>query len=109
MRYFKIDHSNWPCGVSDGLVLPCAICGKTDIRFDYVVKDEFWERVVPRDCKSDVVCLECLDELSQRAGEDLPSNVVSLQFVGTEYTIEFFPANVFCYHGRDYDLAGPPT
>jgi hypothetical protein len=100
MRYFDIDETNWPGGVSDGLLLPCAICGNRHLKFDYVVEDMFWDTVVPIEYKRDVVCLSCLDKLSKECGNDLASNLISLQFVGAGFTIELIPVNVFRWKER---------
>lgn len=97
MRFFQMNRKNWIPGVSDGLTLPCAVCGRKNIKFDCIVKDSFWKEVVPKEIRQDVVCLPCLDRMAKEKGLDLGSNVVSLQFTGTGFTIEFFPVNVFRY------------
>lgn len=97
MRFFDINRGNWPCGVSDGLTLPCALCGKKDIKFDYGVTDELWNRIVPERMRRDVVCLPCLDNLAVDKKVDLASNITFLQFTGTGMTVEFLPCNVFRY------------
>lgn len=98
MRFFKLDNKNWPCGVSDGLVLPCAVCGEEDIKFDYVVTDKLWDMIVPKEIRRDVVCLPCLDKLAKEKHADLGSNMESLQFTGINMTIEFLPCNIFYYN-----------
>lgn len=103
MRFFKLDNKEWPCGVSDGLVLPCAICGEEDIKFDYVVTDKLWDMIVPKEIRRDVVCLPCLDKLAKEKHADLGSNMESLQFTGTNVTIEFLPCNIF-YYNKEYDF-----
>ncbi len=97
MRYFDINRTNWPCGVSDGLTLPCAVCGEQDIKFDYGVTDKLWETIVPLKIRRDVVCLPCLDKLAVEKQVDLASNLTFLQFTGTGVTVEFLPCNVFRY------------
>jgi len=92
-----MDKETWICGVSNGLTLPCSICGKTNIQFDYGVTDEFWETLVPQEFKRSVVCLQCLDKLAHEKNLDLGSNIKFLQFTGTNVTIEFLPCNVFYY------------
>jgi len=57
----------WPCGISDGLVSPCAICG-SHTYFDFLVTDEAWHQVVPKDIRSSVVCLSCFDLLLKKTG-----------------------------------------
>lgn len=98
MRTHRIKHgNNWPHGISDGLVLPCAICGKENIQFDYGVTDELWNEIVPKEIKPDVICLSCLDKLAKEKGADLGSNIVGLQFTGIGMTVKFTPTDVFYY------------
>lgn len=97
MRFFNIDNKNWPCGVSNGLTLPCAVCGKENIQFDYGVTDIFWDNVVPKEIRRDVICLPCLDKMAKEKNVDFASNINFVQFIGTGVTVEFVPANVFYY------------
>ena len=92
--------SNWPESISDGLTLPCGVCGKENIQFDYEVTDELWRALVPDKIRRDVVCLPCLDKLAKEKGADLGANIVSLQFTGQDMTIKFVPQGV--YHYDDY-------
>lgn len=100
MRFFHINKSNWPCGVSDGLTLPCAVCGKENIQFDYGVSDKLWNDVVPKNIRRDVICLPCLDKMAKKKNIDLASNINFIQFIGTGMTIEFIPSNVFFYEKK---------
>lgn len=84
-----------PPSISDGLVLPCAMCGKGKIQFDYTVTDELWRDVVPVEMRLGVICLPCLDKLAKENGADLGANIISLQFTGQDITIKFLPHNVY--------------
>ncbi len=89
--------ADWPEGISDGLTLPCAVCGEENIQFDYHVTDELWRDLVPEEIRRDVVCLPCLDKLAKEKGADLGANMGSLQFTGQGITIEFMPHRVHHY------------
>jgi len=84
-----------PEGISDGLILPCAICGNEHIQFDYTVTDELWQAVVPDKARRAVVCLPCLDKLATERGIDIGANMISLQFTGQDVTIKFMPIGVY--------------
>lgn len=86
-----------PSSISDGLVLPCAVCGEENIQFDYTVTDEFWQDVVPAEMRLGVICLPCLDKLAKEKGVDLGANIISLQFTGQDMTIKFLPHSVYHY------------
>ncbi len=97
MRHFKINKENWICGVSDGLTLPCAVCGQGNIKFDYNVTDELWNKVVPKEIKRDVICLPCFSIMVNEKGIKIGEGMVSLQYTGVGETIEFIPCNIFNY------------
>lgn len=78
--------TNWPEGVSDGLILPCGVCGST-VSFDYTVTDEAWNLVVPQENKLNVVCLPCFDEMAADKGIDTVECLKLVQFVGINKTI----------------------
>lgn len=92
----RIRRGNWISGVSDGLTLPCGICGRVP-KFDYHVEDDFWERIVPRKYRRGVICLACLDEMANKRGEDLSKFLEFVQFTGRGKTIELLPTRVFEY------------
>jgi len=99
MRFFEIDKENWPCGVSDGLTLNCSICGEVP-NFDYCIKDELWDEIVPKDFRRGVICLPCFAELALKKGVDakvLGEGMERIQFCAPGLTVEFIPANVFVY------------
>jgi len=99
MRFFNIDRENWPCGVSDGLSLPCSVCD-SKVYFDYGVTDELWAQVIPKRMKRSVVCLPCLDALAKEKGLNIGPHMRFIQFTGRGETIEFMPANVFWYDSK---------
>jgi len=103
MRVFQIDENDWckheSCGVSDGLTLPCSNC-KKHTKWDYVVTDWLWDKVVPNQWKRDVICFDCFEQMCILVDlqDELPKNIKSLQFTGKNMTIEFIPANTFKYN-----------
>lgn len=59
-KYFKVGKDDpWPEAVCDGLSLSCGICDIIPI-IDYMVSDEMWQKIVPKELKLGVVCLDCL-------------------------------------------------
>lgn len=101
MRVFKMNKDNWICGVSNGLVLPCAVCGKTHIRWNYTVKDKLWNKIVPENLKRDVICLPCLEKLAKKHKENIAENIIEVQYTGNDFTVEFLPSNVFYYNKKE--------
>ncbi len=85
-----IARDEWPGGISDGLILPCAYCDQA-VCFDYTVTDECWDAVVPKEKRLGVVCLPCLDHLAVGRGIDISKSIVRLQFTGAGKTIVFTP------------------
>jgi len=92
---------DWTEGISDGLILPCAVCGREKIQFDYTVTDELWRDIVPAKMRLGVVCLPCLDKLTKERGADLGANIICLQFTGQDITIKFIPHSVYHYTTQD--------
>jgi len=88
----------WLEGVSDGLTLPCSICGK-HTRYDYKIKDYMWEKVVPSNIKRNVICLSCLDELFQRNKDYVGKYIECLQYTSCNHTTVFSPTSVVIYNG----------
>ncbi|KKN65437.1 hypothetical protein LCGC14_0481570 [marine sediment metagenome] len=78
--------TNWPEGVSDGLILPCAVCGNK-VSFDYTVSDEAWDLVVSREQRLGVICLSCFDQIAASKGIDTVEHLKLVQFVGVNKTI----------------------
>lgn len=86
----------WPCGISDGLTLDCAVCGENP-HLDYIVSNELWDSVVPEEDRRGVVCLPCLDKLAHGAGWDVSEHLDRVQWCGIGKTVELWPGNVFVY------------
>ncbi len=87
----------WPEGISNGLELPCAICGETSVKFDYLVRDELWEIVIPKQYRRDVVCLPCYDQLATEKGIDWVDGLKEVQFTGIGKTIGLVPVFLHRY------------
>lgn len=97
----KIIISNsWPGGISDGLTLLCSLCHK-QVFFDYLVNDEFWQKVAPNNYHLDVVCLPCLDKLATENGLDIADHLKSIQFTRIGKTIIFLPFQVYYYEKKE--------
>ena len=81
----------WPPGVSDGLTLPCALCGLHP-KFDFRVTDECWQAVV-RNAKYrlGVVCLPCFDRLAMERRLDVSRALIEVQFTGIGKTVVLKP------------------
>lgn len=92
-RYFEIDQDNWIIGISDGLVSPCAICGKHPVLFDYEVADDLWSMLAPKEHRTKVICLPCFDRLA--AEKRFLLGDIRLQFTGQLATYDFVLANTF--------------
>ena len=83
--------SSWPEGVSDGLSLPCAICGGHP-KFDFRVSDDMWLAVVGgAEYRRGVVCLPCLDGLATEKGLDVSAALLEVQYTGIGKTIILKP------------------
>lgn len=95
-RIYFISKGNWIAGVSDGLTLPCGICGKIP-KWDYRVEDSFWRKVAPDEHRLGVICLECLDKLASEKGLDIAKHLIDVQFTGLGKTIELKPVKIFYY------------
>ena len=93
-RIWMVD--KWLGGISDGLTLPCALCGNIP-HFDYRVDDKFWKLIVHKKYKLGVVCLSCLDKLATAARLDVTDHIENLQFTGIGKTIVFVPEKVYYY------------
>lgn len=79
------EHANWQV---DGLILPCARCGD-DVPFDFVVRDNVWQENAPEEVQNDVLCLPCLDELT----DGIPLNsLLVVYWTGKGGTVPLLPA-----------------
>lgn len=85
---------SWPGGVSDGLTLPCGICG-SEPEVDYTVTDDFWAAWVPERHRLGVVCLPCLDALCH--GDGLAGALVRMQWTGSGHTVVLEPVQRWTY------------
>lgn len=74
----------WPEAVSDGLTLPCGIC-KTVPRFDFLVDDETWALVAPKEHRLGVICLPCFEGLATNASIE-HDYLINVQFIGSDRT-----------------------
>lgn len=88
--------NTWPEGISNGLTLSCSVCHK-QVFFDYLVDDKFWQEVVPKEYRLNVVCLPCLDKLATENGLDVADHLGSIQFTGIGKTIVYLPSQVYYY------------
>ena len=78
--------ADWPETVSDGLILPCSVCGQKVV-FDYTVNDKAWTLVIPKEQRRDVTCLPCFDRLAADKGIDTAECLKLVQFIGANKTI----------------------
>lgn len=88
----------WPGGISDGLTLPCGVCGVVP-SFDYTVTEESWKTYAPHEHRLGVVCLPCLDRLASETSGTL--KVLRIQFCGIGKTIVFMPTMIHRYRAVD--------
>ena len=89
----------WPGAISDGLSLPCGVCGRS-ASFDYTVTDAAWLELVPQDLRLGVVCLPCFAWFARVAGRFASDCLESIQFVGAGETIVLLPQQAYRYPGR---------
>lgn len=90
--------SRWPEAVSDGLTLPCRVCGRIP-DFDYTVTDDGWKAVVPERDRHGVVCLPCFHLMALERGVSTGDVLLSAQFTGDFLTIVLVPTMIVD-HGR---------
>jgi len=100
MKIYTIERGQWIPGVSDGLTLPCGVCGKIP-KFDYKVDSDFWRKVVDKKHRLGVVCLPCLDKLASNKGLDVGKHLIDVQFTGIGKTIELLPDKIFYYQNKE--------
>jgi hypothetical protein len=81
---------HWPSGVSDGLSIPCSVCGEIP-PFDWRGRHETWDAVIPKPFRRGVVCLPCFAGLAREAGVRIDEALEEVQFVGPGYTIGMRP------------------
>lgn len=100
---FVHDPAEWPEGISDGLTLPCGMCGLVP-HFDYSVTEEMWGKVVPPDLRLGVVCLPCLDRCATEEGVDVGQELLEVQFTGAGKTVVLWPTRIV-YYGHSQSSA----
>ena len=93
------EDDEWPESISDGMELPCAVCG-FPTKYDYNVDGEFWRLVVPKEIQPVVVCLTCLDKLAQNMGLSIAEHIERIQYTGIGKTIVLHVSHVY-YYGDD--------
>ncbi len=84
--------TDWPEGVSDGLLLPCAVC-ENKVSFDYTVSNEAWKLVVSKEQSRNVICLTCFDKIATYKGINIAEHLKLVQFVGVNKTIGLKPVS----------------
>lgn len=65
----------------------CKVCGHRD-KFTFHVADEIWEKVVPSDYKSKVVCLACFDTFAKEKGISYKDALDLLCFTGDQECLQ---------------------
>lgn len=73
-------------GLSNGLSIPCSVCHDTP-KFDYIVEDGIWNKLIPKPWRTGVVCLGCLDLLGYKQGINVADHLLFVQFTGIEKTV----------------------
>ena len=96
MKKIKIENGKWIGSVSDGLTLPCKICGNYT-NFDYKVTDNIWSVIVDSKIKTNVICLSCLDRIATEKKIDISEHIENIQFTGINKTIKLLPTIVYYY------------
>lgn len=92
----QTEDDGWPEAISNGLALPCSLCGQKP-SFDYGVHDEIWGRIAPAEHRLSVICLPCLDSLGAEAGISVGSHLIEVQFTGRGHTTVLRPAKSYFY------------
>ena len=83
---------SWPEAVCDGLSLSCGICGRSPV-IDYLVSDNTWNKVVPKELKLGVVCLECLVDMDS----SVVSGIEKISICGGGQTLICLPGILYDY------------
>lgn len=95
MKHYLIEENDsWPEAVSDGLTLPCGVCGVVPV-IDYHVSDEAW-KVVPNALSLGVVCIECLIQMDPNI---LP-HIERILVCHGGRTMELIPKILYDYRNR---------
>jgi len=51
--------------IPDGLTIACPYCGRVP-EIDYMIDDEIWKQLIPKEYRTGVVCLGCLAKLARQ-------------------------------------------
>lgn len=86
----------WPEAISDGLTLPCGLCGCAP-KFDFRVSEECWKAVAPDHLRLGVICLPCLDKEAVANGLDVAAALIEVQFTGAGKTVVLRPTRIVRY------------
>lgn len=93
IKYCKIGKDDfWPEAVCDGLSLSCGICGVSPV-IDYLISDEIWKKVVPKELRLDVVCLGCLVLIDP----NVITNIKRISICGGGQTLICLPEILYDY------------
>lgn len=84
--------TSYPPTASDGLSLPCGVCGVYPVLFDYTVTDEVLDRV-PGDLCLGVICLPCL--VAKLGAEIVLPGLERIQVATPEITADFRPVEIY--------------
>lgn len=68
----------------------CWVCGCEE-KFNFHVSDEIWEKAVPEEYRSRVICLSCFDNFARERNVAYSRSVVDLLFAGDKAALEFEP------------------
>lgn len=90
-QYINAD-DEWPGGLSDGLILPCAGCGRNPV-VDYLVSDVAWKRITLG--YLGVICIDCFMGMGGK-----PEDVLSVQITGDGQTAVASVEKIFYYGNR---------
>lgn len=96
IKHKQLSKGNWEPSVSDGLNLPCSVCGVVPV-FDYHIDDETWEKIAPKAHHLDVICLACLDKLASQKGINISGHLEFIDFCGKNKTIRLVPIEAYHY------------
>lgn len=96
MNTIRIVKNEWPDSIPDKLVLPCSVCG-CRVDFDYLVDDDFWNKIVPIIHRRNVVCLRCLDRMATTFEENICTHIQPICFCGEGKTIILNPVMAYVY------------
>jgi len=68
----------------------CRVC-ECEEKYNFHVSDEIWEKVVPKQFQTRVVCLSCFDNFARQRDVDYSHSINDFSFVGDKAAVEFEP------------------